>query len=230
MNIYKIRERLIKKVPHLKKMEKTIKILNAYAGKGGNRELWPEYVEIKGEFYKIQVVAIENNHKVADMYRQKFPNDLVIETDAHQYILEHYQEFYFIWSSPPCQSHSVTNWFLQSQGVRRYPDMRLWQEVIFLKNFCKKKPIWVVENVKSYYEPFIYAYEIGRHFVWCNFIPASIKTEKIDIGRLNGTTEQRKKNRKGNQFDRNMVNPKIGLHLFNCAFNNIQKKVGDFEK
>lgn len=74
-----------------------IKILNLYAGIGGNRKLWDGDIE---------VTAIEINPQIAKIYQDFFPNDKVIVTDAHQYLLEHYTEFDFIWSSPPCPSHS----------------------------------------------------------------------------------------------------------------------------
>ena len=103
-----------------------IKILNLYAGIGGNRKLWDGDIE---------VTAIENNPEIAKIYQDFFPNDKVIITDAHQYLLEHFKEFDFIWSSPPCPSHSRTNYFLKAKGVIRYPDMKLYEEIILLKHF-----------------------------------------------------------------------------------------------
>ena len=74
-----------------------MKILNLYAGIGGNRKNWGDQDEI---------TAIEFNPKIATIYQDFFPNDKVIVADAHQYLLEHFSEFDFIWSSPPCQTHS----------------------------------------------------------------------------------------------------------------------------
>ena len=105
-----------------------MKILNLYAGIGGNRKLWGD---------KHEVTAIENDSKIAKIYQELFPNDKVIITDAHEYLLKHYQEFDFIWSSPPCPTHSNTNRFLNAQGVIRYPDMDLYKEIILLKEFFK---------------------------------------------------------------------------------------------
>ena len=138
-----------------------MKILNLYAGIGGNRKLW-------GDDYEI--TAIENNKSIADVYKLNFPNDKVIVTDAHKYLLEHYKEFDFIWSSPPCPSHSrmrkyVT--FPQGKILPLYIDMNLWQEIIFLKHYFKGK--WVVENVIPYYKVFVkYNAKINRHYFWCN--------------------------------------------------------------
>ena len=127
-----------------------------YAGIGGNRKLWTN----------CQVTAVEYTQKIADIYKQQHPDDTVVVSDAHQYLLENYQDFDVIWSSPPCQSHSR---MIRSGKNRkpRYPDMKLYEEIIFLKhNF---KGLWVVENVKPYYEPLVMAQEVGRHLFWTNF-------------------------------------------------------------
>lgn len=148
-----------------------MKILNLYAGIGGNRKLWEN----------VSVTAIEYDAKIAEIYKDLYPNDEVIVTDAHEYLLQHYSEFDFIWASPPCPTHSVTNHFLNAQGVVRYPDMALYQEIIFLQHFFAGK--YVVENVKSYYEPLIKPQVSGRHYFWANF---KIPMLKIDssIGRF----------------------------------------------
>lgn len=110
-----------------------MKALNLYAGLGGNRRLWPKHVK---------VTAVEKDLRIAKLYRESFSSDEVIVADAHQYLLENYQRYDFIWSSPPCQSHSQMNYYLKE---KRYPDMKLYEEIIFLRTFC---PIpWVVENV-----------------------------------------------------------------------------------
>ena len=53
-----------------------MKILNLYAGIGGNRKLWGDEHEI---------TAVENNESIAAIYQDFFPNDTVIVGDAHQY-------------------------------------------------------------------------------------------------------------------------------------------------
>ena len=68
----------------------TIKILNLYAGIGGNRKLWGNEHEI---------TAIENNQGIAKIYQDFFPNDKVIVCDAHEYLLKHFNKFDFIWSN-----------------------------------------------------------------------------------------------------------------------------------
>lgn len=157
--------------------------------------------------------------------------------DAHQYLLDHYKEYDFIWSSPPCPSHSRVNHFLNAQGVIRYPDMALWQEIIFLQYFVKNK--YCVENVVSYYDPIITPQESGRHYFWANFlIPRNMS--HVKIGRMRKLkTGQRGNDRhklkalgfdlsmhKGIQKEkllRNCVTPEIGLSILNCARNIITK-------
>lgn len=135
-----------------------MKILNLYAGIGGNRKLWGDEHEI---------TAVEYKPEIAKIYSDFFPNDTMVVGDAHQYLLDHFKEFDFIWSSPPCPTHSKANRFLHPQGLIRYPDMSLYQEIIFLKEWFKGK--WVVENVVSYYEPFYAPVKIDRHYFWANF-------------------------------------------------------------
>lgn len=134
-----------------------MKILNLYAGIGGNRKLWEGH----------NVDAVELNEEIAQVYQDQHPNDTVIIGDAHSYLLEHYHKYDFIWSSPPCQTHSKMNKATRHKN-RKYPDMQLYQEIIFLQNFFKGK--FVVENVKPYYQPLINPNKImGRHLFWSNF-------------------------------------------------------------
>jgi DNA (cytosine-5)-methyltransferase 1 len=205
-----------------------MKVLNLYAGIGGNRKLWGN----------VEVTAVEIVPEIAKIYQESFPQDKVIIADAHQYLLDHYKEFEFIWSSPPCPTHSRTNLFLHGQGKIRYPEMGLYQEIIFLQTWAKCK--WVVENVISYYEPLIKPQVCGRHFVWSNFFIPNLKDNDVQIGTFNrkaskmaqaveyvqGTKERYGFSIRGNsipnkckrQIMRNLVKPIVGLHIFNCAF------------
>lgn len=155
-----------------------MKILNLYACIGGNRCFW-------GDEHEITAVEIDEN--IAGHYSYYFPNDEVVIGDAHQYLLDHYKEFDFIWSSPPCPTHSRMNYTLNSQGIIRYPDMMLYQEIIFLKHFFKGK--YVVENVISYYDPLITPQVSGRHYFWSNIqIPVHENNRKLrDIDGHNGS-------------------------------------------
>ena len=191
-------------------------ILNGYAGIGGNRALW-------GNDHKI--TAIEFDSKIAAIYKELYPNDTVIVTDAHEYLLNNYSKYDFIWMSPPCQSHSRTNYFLHAKGIIRYPDMRLWQEILLLQNFYKG--MYCVENVIGYYEPMIKPIEIGRHYLWANFKIPVIEQPKNGIGKMCGKNQTAGKK---HITERNAVNPELGLHVLNCAMGiHTKKKVKQAE-
>ena len=149
------------------------RILNLYACLGGNRYKWDEVAD------NLDVVAVELDKDLAEMYQERFPNDTVIVADAHEYLLNHFKEFDFIWSSPPCPTHSKVR---ISQKNReefdfKFPDMKLYEEIIFLDNFFGGK--WCVENVIPYYEPLIQAQKRGRHLYWTNFrLPNSLNERK----------------------------------------------------
>ena len=148
-----------------------MKILNFYACLGGNRYKWNEVKE------DIEVTAIELDPELARLYQERFPNDTVIIADAHQYLLDHYKEYDFIWSSPPCPTHSRIQLSQYTTRDMKYPDMKLYQEIIFLKTFYKGK--YVVENVIPYYEPLIPANKRDRHLYWTNFnLPANLNGRK----------------------------------------------------
>lgn len=207
-----------------------MKILNLYAGIGGNRKLW-------GDDHA--VTAVEYDPQIAEVYKHFFPNDTVIVGDAHEYLLKHFQEFDFIWSSPPCQSHSVCNHFLKGQGIFRFPDMKLYEEILFLKHFYKGD--WVVENVKGYYKPLVEPQTVGRHYFWSNKLIPEKKFDYVQIGTMNrkaSIDSQRKaiireaqvpeltdlhqinltgiKLKNKRQVLRNCVYPELGNYVFNC--------------
>ena len=147
-----------------------LKILNLYACLGGNRYKWGDEHEI---------TAVELDEEAARLYQERFPNDTVIVADAHQYLLDHYKEFDFIWSSPPCPSHSRINisQYTRDSWKPRFPDMKLYEEIIFLDKYFKGK--YVVENVIPFYTPLIPALARNRHLYWTNFnLPKIISNRK----------------------------------------------------
>ena len=144
-----------------------MRILNLYACLGGNRYKWNEVANEAG--VEIEVTAVELDEEAAKLYQERFPNDKVIVADAHQYLLDHYKEFDFIWSSPPCPTHSRINisQYTRDSWKPRYPDMILYEEIIFLQHYYKGK--YCVENVIPFYEPLIPAHKRHRHLYWTNF-------------------------------------------------------------
>ena len=166
-----------------------MKVLNLYACLGGNRLKWDEVAEEAG--VKIQVTAVELDAELSKLYQERFPNDTVIVSDAHQYLLEHYKDFDFIWTSPPCPTHSRARyWAIGANGKKPiYPDMKLYQEIIFLQHHFKGK--YVVENVIPYYEPLILAHKRHRHLYWTNFnLPNKLSDREVRIS--TGTNEVKK--------------------------------------
>jgi DNA (cytosine-5)-methyltransferase 1 len=162
---------------------KTIKVLNLYACLGGNRYKWDEVAIEAG--IDMQVVAVEWDEELARLYQERFPNDKVIVADAHQYLLDHYKEFDFIWSSPPCPSHSRARNYNKKYETL-YPDMKLYEEIIMLQTVsngidARFKGGYVVENVIPYYEPLIEAKKRGRHLYWTNFnLPSDLNERKLN--------------------------------------------------
>jgi len=156
-----------------------MKILNLYACLGGNRYKWDEVAKEAG--IEIEVTAVELDPEAAVLYQERFQNDIVIVADAHQYLLEHYQDFYFIWSSPPCPTHSRARFARRNTTIPVYPDLKLYEEVLLLDNYFDGK--YVVENVIPFYEPLIPAQKRGRHLYWTNFVlPNELNERKVLIG------------------------------------------------
>ena len=209
------------------KIKNRMKILNLYACLGGNRYKWNEVKE------DIEVVAVEWDEELAKLYQERFPNDTVIVADAHQYLLDHYKEFDFIWSSPPCPTHSRARFSRRNTTTPIYPDMKLYQEIIFLDKWVKGK--YVVENVIPYYQPLIPAQKRGRHLYWTNFnLPNDLNERKASI--MEGKNEVQKwcefhkydfTKYKGKQrtdkIARNLVDYEAGKTIFETALGIITK-------
>lgn len=194
-----------------------------------------------------QVTAVELDPEIASIYHQHFTNDVVIIGDAHQYLLQYYKEFDFIWSSFPCTTHTRMN---VNFSRAKYPNLGLYEEIIFLQSFFKGK--YCVENVIPHYKPLIPAQQYNRHLFWCNFkIQTTSGNPPKQIQSIIAQNSKRKrkyydgyivnvkptedhfgfnlsqikiKERKDKVL-RNCVNPETGLMILNCATNNI-KSIG----
>ena len=109
----------------------------------------------------------------------------------------------------------------------RYPDMRLYEEILLLKHHFNGR--WVVENVMPYYQPLIAASCIGRHLFWTNFYIPECGIEERNIMQ---SDMQSLKDWLGIHFDeniyyegnhdptqvlRNCVHPDLGEHVFNVG-------------
>lgn len=206
-----------------------MKILNLYAGIGGNRMLWKEH----------EITAVEYDQKIADEYKRRFPKDIVFVEDAHQFLIEHYKEFDFIWSSISCVTHSRLNISFKNMVHKkmRYPDLKLYEEVLFLNHFFNGK--WVVENVRPYYKPLIPPrIEMSNHVFWSNFNIARIELQfkKGDVSQSStkvtqericyrcrwlGVKEPKLTGVRNRTLVDNCVHPKIGLSILNNAIKSL---------
>ena len=200
-----------------------MKILNLYAGIGGNRKLWGDDHDI---------TAVEINPDIAKIYSDFFTNDTMIVGDAHQYLLDHIQDDWdFIWSSPPCPTHSRMNNLLikaNNQIPPRYPDMKLYEEIILIKYWSNCK--YAIENVVSYYDPLIAPQELFRHYYWANFFIRKLNKKWMRIKNKKGDNLAVKSENMGvvvkNWYDykgdkrqiiNNCVDPDLGLHILKCS-------------
>ena len=199
-----------------------MKILNLYAGIGGNRVHWDGH----------DVTAVEFDSQIADVYKKLYPNDTVICGDAVMFLEKNFADYDLIWSSPPCPSHGQYrhNVVVIGKGFDPVmPDMTLYSQIVFLQHYAKGK--WVVENVKPYYEPLIRpAFEMQRHYFWANFFVPPKDFEKSDIRHKNKISDfvgseivagSKIKNKR--QVLRNCVNPFVGKHILESAINSINK-------
>mgnify|MGYP003625019665 CR=1 FL=1 len=205
-----------------------MKILNLYACLGGNRYKWNEVKE------DIDVTAIELDEDLAKMYQERFPNDKVIVADAHKYLLEHYKEYDFIWTSPPCPSHSRARYARKCTTKPIYPDLKLYEEIIFLDKWYDGK--YVVENVIPYYEPLIPAKKRGRHLYWTNFnLPNNLNERKGGI--MEGKNEvakwckfhdydftKYKGAQRTDKVARNLVDYEVGKTIFETMLGIVKKE------
>jgi DNA (cytosine-5)-methyltransferase 1 len=193
-----------------------VKVLNLYAGIGGNRLLWKD----------IDVTAVEIDKDIADVYADLFPNDKVVVADAHEYLINNMNDFDFIWSSPPCPSHSRMRYytgFLANRKYARvkpiYPDLKLYEEVILLDKWFDGE--YVVENTLPYYEPLIQGRVMAKHIWWSNveFPDFSIKTRGHmgtveSLQKLKGINLDKYKIKDKRKLLRNCVEPSVALHIF----------------
>lgn len=204
-----------------------MKILNLYACLGGNRYKWDEVTDV-------DVTAVELDEDLARLYQERFPSDKVVVADAHKYLLDHYKEYDFVWSSPPCPTHSKARFARRETTTASFPDMKLYQEIIFLEKWFEGK--YVVENVIPYYEPLIPAKKRGRHLYWTNFnLPNDLRARKISI--MEGKDEVTKwckfhdynfRQYKGKQridkIARNLVDYEAGKTILETAIGVIKNK------
>jgi len=207
-----------------------MKILNLYACLGGNRYKWNEVKD------NIEVTAVELDPECARLYQERFPNDKVIVADAHQYLLDHYKEYDFIWSSPPCPTHSRARyWSIGANGKNPiFPNLKLYEEILLLDYHFKGK--YVIENVIPYYNPMLNPNKRGRHLYWTNFnLPHDLKDRRFKISQMKNELKELCKFHKvdlnfykGKQskikIGRNLVDYEAGKTIFETMLGIVKKE------
>lgn len=200
-----------------------MKILNLYSGLGGNSNLWDDSEH--------EIVNVELDQRISDVLKERKPNQAHLVRDAHQFLIENYNLFDFIWSSPPCQTHTKMNKFTRHNTIR-YASGQLFEEIIFLNHWFKGK--FVVENVTPYYEPYPGYQKIGRHLFWSNFdiTPIDIPSPSNFINLANTSAKKTMMDWLGIYYEkniyygnnhcpvqilRNCVHPEVGLSILNDA-------------
>jgi DNA (cytosine-5)-methyltransferase 1 len=206
-----------------------IDVLNLYAGIGGNRKNWSN----------VNVTAIEWDKEKAEIYQDHFPNDEIIITDAHEYLKENHNDYDFIWTSPPCPTHSQIRYLAAGEDKQNdavFPNMKLYEEILFLQGYYDGD--YVVENVNGWYDPLIEPQERQRHYFWSNFHIPSIELEASNIYKgtidewesklgydLSGYGVSHNKKRK---MLRNCVKPKLGEHIMKSRDTSKQQGIETF--
>ena len=169
-----------------------MKILNAFAGHGGNRELWTDSQD--------QITAIEKNKLIADGYQERYPDDEVIVECAYTYIQKNYEKFDFIWCSPMCNRNSRFALYHE----QALPDLRLYELIVFLDTHFHGQ--YCVENTISWFRPLIEPQRRGRHYLWTNFWLPEFNVDKQFINEMP----------KGHP-DRQKVDPLLGKYVLDAA-------------
>ena len=204
-----------------------MKVLNLYAGIGGNRKLWEGH----------EVTAVEHDDKIAEIYGDLYPEDTLYSADAHEYLLHHHHEYDFIWSSPPCQTHSSFRYNIDVKlrgSEEKFPDMTLYEEILFLK--YHSTALWLVENVVPYYPAMLDPVKRNRHLYWANFevpeLPKIVENlrsnnkisdlEELHDFDLSAYTLPNKR-----QVLRNCVHRDTGLALMRAAEDNFNRRGGN---
>lgn len=133
-----------------------VKILNLFAGIGGNRKAWSNH----------EIISVEINQDLARVYHQFYPEDLIIVDDVYKFLKRNeLNKFDFIWASPPCTTHTC----MTGANKRLVPDvtgiygLKLYFDSVY-------QNAYVIENTQPWYQPLIQpSVKLDRHYFWSNF-------------------------------------------------------------
>lgn len=203
---------------HVNRDGERIKVLNLYAGVGGNRKLWEN----------VEVTSVEKSKEIAEVYNEFYPDDTVVVGDAIEFLMKNYKNYDFFWVSPPCQSHSKVRFIGLSRKKGAYdpvlPDFTLYSLIVWFRYHCNDK-LWCVENVRPYYKPPIEpTVQLDRHFFWSNFPipPKKFQKPQVRHNYVRSNTvrygidirDKKFKDTTKSIVTKNCVDPEIGDYIF----------------
>jgi len=143
-----------------------MKLLNLFAGIGGNRRTWSNY----------QITSVELDANICNLYQELYPQDTIINEDVFTFLRNknnNIDQYDLIWASP---THSHMQVFTR-HNEKLQPIPRLDQIIgliLWLQRNYKGK--FVVENVIPWYgiipldQYAIYNVVLDRHIFYSNFL------------------------------------------------------------
>ena len=118
----------------------------------------------------------------------------------------------------------IENWIQQKGHIVTFT--KLYEEIIFLQTWFKGS--YVVENVRSYYQPLIKPQEIQSHYFWSNFNIPDTGRVREKVRNDKGQTLAVKMKQQGFEIKNfynykgdkrtllnNCVESELGLHILN---------------
>ena len=117
----------------------------------------------------------------------------------------------------------------KGQNKPMYPDMKLYEEIIFLEHYFKGN--YCVENVIAFYDPLIKPKKLQRHWFWTNYplneqkFPDDKHDDIMEECREKVGIDLRDYDLKSDHktIYRNCVSSDLGLYIFQTAYKDKQE-------
>lgn len=145
-----------------------LRILDLFCGIGGTAKGFQKWL-LENDI-DFEYVAVDIRYDVLEAHVTFNPYSTPVCRDAYTFSDKELERFDFIWASPPCETHSVVNYYL-----KRAPDMRLYR---LIERLEKVGVPYVVENVRTWYDPPIKPrIKVYRHYLWSNLRLKDVKVK-----------------------------------------------------